>query len=117
MLPVNGPVAPGLVVLFPEIVGFCVVDQQMPIASTAGPPTETTVPPPVAVVWLIADTVAVLTVKTSGVGVVSVSEEQDQIKKAISDNVTVKYVIFLFIIFILAQSKYIPASIAKMLRI
>ena len=44
------------------MVGFDVVDQQIPFAVTADPPTLVTLPPPVAVVDPIDDIVVVVTV-------------------------------------------------------
>ncbi len=44
------------------MVGFCVVDQQTPLDVTAAPPSLVMLPPPLAVVCVIADIAVVVTV-------------------------------------------------------
>jgi hypothetical protein len=53
-------------VLLPDVVGSAEVDQHTPLAVTSAPPSDVTLPPDVAPVWVTAETLAVVT--TGGVG-------------------------------------------------
>jgi hypothetical protein len=50
MLAVKLPEVAELAACEPEVVGFCEVDQQMPVSVTVAPPFEVIVPPEIALV-------------------------------------------------------------------
>ena len=58
----NTPVPVPSVVWFPAVAGFGDVLQHTPLAVTIAPPSVITLPPLVAVVWVMFVTVAVVTV-------------------------------------------------------
>jgi len=62
MLLVNVPVPVPSVVWLPVVVGFVEVLQHTPRAVTVAPPSEVTLPPLVAVVWVISLAAVVVTV-------------------------------------------------------
>ena len=64
MLLENDPVPVPSVVWLPEMVGFWLVLQQTPRAVTFAPPLEVTLPPQVAEVAAMSETVLVVTVGT-----------------------------------------------------
>jgi hypothetical protein len=73
MLLVYTPVpVPSLVLLF-EMVGLAVILQQTPLAVTEEPPSEVTLPPPVAVVCAMLVMDVVVTVGRDGDKVVKVT--------------------------------------------
>lgn len=76
MLLENEPVPDPSVVLEFEVVGFELILQHTPLAVTEDPPSDVTLPPPVAVVVDIAEGVIVVTVgETIFAGVVKVISE------------------------------------------
>jgi hypothetical protein len=68
---VNEPVPLPSVVLLSAVVGLAEVLQQTPLTVTVAPPSEVTLPPPDAVVEVMEEIVAVVTV-----GVVRVVKEE-----------------------------------------
>ena len=62
MLLVKLPVPDPSVVLLSEMVGLAEVPQQTPLAVTEAPPSDITFPPLAAVVWVMEEGVAVVTV-------------------------------------------------------
>ena len=63
---VNVPVPVPSVVLLLAVVGFCVVDQHTPLAEILAPPSDVASPPEEAVVWVMEDISAVVTIGSTG---------------------------------------------------
>jgi hypothetical protein len=72
---VNAPVPVPFVVQVLLVEGLADVLQQMPLAVTVAPPSEVTLPPPDAAVWVIDVMAAVVTVGVVTAGVVKVKSE------------------------------------------